>query len=159
MKQPLIVSINTPKALMGSLGNLSPKVFDSFFLDDPIHIASVLVQLIFRPEICNKYFNRLRNSEAEYSSANTAVVLFAYCSSLVSLLPTEIPLTFEFCLIETAIPLQRELTDMGRAGHPVLDLSQDENYQTKDHCWLHSFRYCYKHFNPMNKISTKVESL
>ena len=67
MKQPLIVSINTPKALMGSLGNLSPKVFDSFFLDDPIHIASVLVQLIFRPEICNKYFNRLRNSEAEYS--------------------------------------------------------------------------------------------
>ena len=87
---------------MGSLGNLSPKVFDSFFLDEPIHIASVLVQLIFRPEISNKYFNRLRNAEAEYLSANTAVVLSAYCSSLVSLLPMEIPLTFEFCLIETA---------------------------------------------------------
>ena len=66
---------------MGSLSNLSPKVFDSFFLDDPIHIASVLVQLIFRSEISNKYSNRLRNAEAEYSSANTAVVLSAYCSS------------------------------------------------------------------------------
>ena len=120
MKQPLIVSINTPKALMGSLGNLSPKVFDSFFLDDPIHIASVLVQLIFRPEICNKYFNRLRNSEAEYSSANTAVVLFAYCSSLVSLLPMEIPLTFEFCLIETANTSAAGTNRHGESRSPCL---------------------------------------
>ena len=120
MKQPLIVSINTPKALMGSLGNLSPKVFDSFFLDDPIHIASVLVQLIFRPEICNKYFNRLRNSEAEYSSANTAVVLFAYCSSLVSLLPMEIPLTFEFCLIETANTSAAGTNRRGESRSPFL---------------------------------------
>ena len=120
MKQPLIVSINTPKALMGSLGNLSPKVFDSFFLDDPIHIASVLVQLIFRPEICNKYFNILRNSEAEYSSANTAVVLFAYCSSLVSLLPMEIPLTFEFCLIETANTSAAGTNRHGESRSPCL---------------------------------------
>ena len=120
MKQPLIVSINTPKALMGSLGNLSPKVFDSFFLDDPIHIASVLVQSIFRPEICNKYFNRLRNSEAEYSSANTAVVWFAYCSSLVSLLPMEIPLTFEFCLIETANTSAAGTNRHGESRSPCL---------------------------------------
>ena len=44
------MSIKHTKALMGSLGQLSPKGFDLFFLEDPIHIASVLVQLIFRPE-------------------------------------------------------------------------------------------------------------
>ena len=39
-----------------------------------------------------------------------------------------------FVLLKLPIPLQWELTDMGRAGHPVLHFSPDENYQTKDHC-------------------------
>ena len=105
---------------MGLLGNLSPKVFDSFVLDDPIHIASVLVQLIFRAEISNKYSNRLRNAEAEYSSANTAVVLSAYCSSLLSLLPMEIPLIFEFCLIETANTSAARTNRHGESRSPCL---------------------------------------
>ena len=36
---------------MGSLGHLNPKDFDLLFLEDPTHIAFVLVQLIFRPEL------------------------------------------------------------------------------------------------------------
>ena len=87
---------------MGSLGHLNPKGFDLLFLEDPIHIASVLVQLIFRPELSLNDSNRLRNAEAKFSSANTAVVSFAYCSNLVSSLPMEIPFKFEFCLIDTA---------------------------------------------------------
>ena len=74
------------------------------FLEDPIHIASVLVQLIFTPEISLNDSNRLllRNAEAEFSSANKAVVSSAYCSHLVSSLPMEIPFIFKFCLTETA---------------------------------------------------------
>ena len=87
---------------MGSLGHLSPKGFELLFLEDPIHIASVLVQLIFRPEISLNDSNRLRDAEAEFSSANTAVVSSVYCSNLVSSLPVEIPFIFEFCLAETA---------------------------------------------------------
>ena len=87
---------------MGSLGHLSPKGFDLLFLEDPIHIASVLVQLIFRPEISLNDSNRLRNAKAEFSSANIAVVSSAYCSNLVSSLPMEIPFIFEFCVIEIA---------------------------------------------------------
>ena len=85
---------------MGSLGHLSPKGFDLLFLEDPMHAASVLVQLIFRPEITFNDSNRLRNAEAEFSSANTAVVSSACCSNLVSSLPMEIPFIFEsVCLI------------------------------------------------------------
>ena len=87
---------------MGSLGHLSPKGFDLLFLEDPIHIASVLVQLIFRTEISLNDSNRLRNAKAEFSSANIAVVSSAYCSNLVSSLPMEIPFIFEFCVIEIA---------------------------------------------------------
>ena len=87
---------------MGSLDHLSPKGFDLLFLEDPIHIASVLVQLIFRPEISLNDSNRLRNAKAEFSSANIAVVSSAYCSNLVSSLPMEIPFIFEFCDIEIA---------------------------------------------------------
>ena len=87
---------------MGSPGHLSPKGFDLLFLEDPIHIASVLVQLIFRPEISLNDSNRLRNAKAEFSSANIAVVSSAYCSNLVSSLPMEIPFIFEFCVIEIA---------------------------------------------------------
>ena len=105
---------------MGSLVNLSPKVFDSLFLDDPIHIASVLVQLIFRPEISNKYSNRLRNAEAEYSPANTAVVLSAYCSSLISLLPMEIPLIFQFCPVGTANTSAAGTNRHGESRSPCL---------------------------------------
>ena len=83
---------------MGSLGHLSPKGFDLLYLEDPIHIASVLVQLIFRPEISLNDSNRLRNAKTEFSSANIAVVSSAYCSNLVSSLPMEIPFILEFCV-------------------------------------------------------------
>ena len=87
---------------MGSLDHLSLKGFHLLFLEGPIHIASVLVQSIVRPEISLNDSNRLRNAETEFSSANTAVLSSAYCGNLVSSLPMEIPFTFEFCLIETA---------------------------------------------------------
>lgn len=47
-------------------------------------------------------------------------------------------------MLKLSIPLPREQKDRERAGHPVLHLCQDGNYQTKDHCWLHSSGYCYK---------------
>ena len=56
---------------MGSLGHLNPKGFDLLFLEDLIHIASVLVQLIFIPE-------------------RIQLLSFAHCSNLVSSLPNEI---------------------------------------------------------------------
>ena len=61
-------------------------------------ISSVLVQLILKPNIPLNESNKLRNAEAEFSSASATVVSSAYCSNLVSLLPMEIPLILEFYL-------------------------------------------------------------
>ena len=61
---------------MGLLSHLSPKVFDLLFLEDPIHIPSILAQLIFRPEISLNDFNRLRNAE---------LIQLCYCLRIVSI--------------------------------------------------------------------------
>ena len=55
---------------MGSLGHLIPKGCALQFLEEPIHIVSVLKQLIFKPETILKSSNSLKRAVAELVSAS-----------------------------------------------------------------------------------------
>ena len=66
------------RVFIGSLGHLIPKGYVLQFLEEPIHIASVLKQLIFKPETILKSSNSLKRVGAELVSASIAVVSSAY---------------------------------------------------------------------------------
>ena len=87
---------------MGSLGQLIPKGLETLFLHDPIHISSVLLQLIAKPESSLKVSNKSKKALAEFKSERVAVVSSAYCSSLVSCPSIEMPLILVFCRIAIA---------------------------------------------------------
>ena len=97
MKELLIVRIKDPKWFNWLIGPVKPSGFVLLDQVDPIHIPSVLDQLMERPQDILKESSRLISAWADVISERTAVRLSAYCSNFVSHPSTKMPFISTFC--------------------------------------------------------------
>ena len=86
----------------GSLGQFMPSGFSSLFLEDPIHIPSVLELFNSNPLRFLKIPNSRNKVLAEFKFERTAVVSSAYWRSFVSCVPILIPSISGFSRIDIA---------------------------------------------------------